>query len=157
MVDVAPTASSLFLRAQLRGNASEQGWKSVCNAYTALVSHTPETRCVIPPLLQPLFRFLAGTKRENVNVFSNGAGKLLAFHLLSLLPLEEVNIRIATTNDPRHDWCGVNQQHISGVVDVAVVSGGKWLVVGEVKSEVLAAMQAVASKSNQSPYGKYIL
>ena len=83
----------------------------------------------------PLARFLTGTKRENVNVFSNGVGKLLTFHLLSLLPLEEVNVRIATTNDPRHDWCGENQQHISGVVDVAVVSGGKWLVVGEVKSD----------------------
>ena len=100
MVDKTPTSSSLALKFQLKGDASEEQFEAVCHEYTSLFSSQglQVTPCeYLPPLLAPLVRFL----RENrVGGFSNCAGK--GFHLLSL----EVNIRVATTSDPRHDWCG---------------------------------------------------
>ena len=71
---------------------------------------------------------------EKVNMFSNGAGKVLMLHLLTLLLLK-VNIRVATTSDPRHDWCGINLPPISGVVDVTLFHGGRHHMLGEVKAD----------------------
>ena len=82
-----------------------------------------------PLLLQPLFVYLAQIKQAGVNKFGNGAGKLLAFHLLQLLPFAP-SVRIATTTDPRHDWCGIDGGPITGVVDVVVTIGGVWRLVG---------------------------
>ena len=73
-------------------------------------------------------------REQGIKILSNGAWKLFTFHLFSLLSLD-VGIRIATTSDPRHDWCGTNLPHISGVVDVLLVHGEKRYLVGEVKSD----------------------
>ena len=152
MVQRAPTPSSLRLRSKLKGHSSDEEWERVCERYTALFSiGEPEPECVVPPLLLPIFHYLAASKAEKVNMFSNGAGKVLMLHLLTLLLLK-VNIRVATTSDPRHDWCGINLPPISGVVDVTLFHGGRHHMLGEVKADsatgttqVLAAMQAVAT------------
>ena len=165
MVDKAPTTSALVLISQLRGKLTDRDWTEVSDAYTALFSTgLPDGHCEIPPLLRPIFKYLRVGKAGGVNVFSNGAGKLLMFHLFTLLPLDMASLRISTTSDPRHDWCGINLPNISGVVDAALVHDRKWLVVGEVKgdgslcvTQVLAAMQAKAGKDQQYPYGKQIL
>jgi hypothetical protein len=61
--------------------------------------------------------------KEHVNLLSNGAGKSFVATMFSILDIE-MNVRISTTNDPCSDWCGVDAKKVSGVVDVAVVSGG---------------------------------
>ena len=165
MVDRRSMQSSLRLRSQLKGTTSNEEWERVCVRYTSLLLGLPTTdQCTVPPLLQPLFRCLERSRLEGVNVFSNGAGKLLVYNLLSLLSLD-VNVRLATTSDSRHDWCCIRcpQISLSGVVDVALVDGGKWLMLGEVKSDnatgttqLLAAMQAVAIREPW-PYGIHIL
>ena len=94
MVDKTPTLSSLALKSQLKGYASEEQWEAVCREYTSLFSSQglQVTPCeYLPPLLAPLFRFLR----------------------LQWCWKVEVNIRVATTSDPRHDWCGISD-------------GGKW-------------------------------
>ena len=117
---------------------------------------------MVPPLLLPIFHYLAASKAEKVNMFSNGAGKVLMLHLLTLLLLK-VNIRVATTSDPHHDWCGINLPSISGVVDVTLFHGGRHHMLGEVKADsatgttqVLGAMQAVATNTGEWPYRKHI-
>ena len=50
--------------------------------------------------------FLENNKTGGVNIFSNGAGKMFTYQLLNLVPLG-VYARVATTSDPRYDWCGV--------------------------------------------------
>ena len=57
-----------------------------------------------------------------------GAGKSFTYKLLGLLPVAPW-VRIATTNNSKKDWCGVHAQELCGVVDVAVVKGGTWLIV----------------------------
>ena len=82
MVDRRSTQSSLRLRSQLKGT---EEWERVCVIYTSLLLGLPTTdQCTVPPLLQPLFRCLERSRLEGVNVFSNGAGKLLVYNLLSL-------------------------------------------------------------------------
>jgi hypothetical protein len=66
-------------------------------------------------------------KTAGVKNFGNGTGKLLAFHLLQLLPFAP-SVRIATITDPRHDWCGIDGVHITGVVDVVVIIGGTFCI-----------------------------
>ena len=156
MVQRAPTPSSLRLRSKLKGHSSDEEWERVCERYTALFSiGEPEPECVVPPLLLPIFHYLAASKAEKVNMFSNGAGKL---HLLTLLLLK-VNIRVATTSDPRHDWCSINLPPISGVVDVTLFHGGRHHMLKQtllLGPQVLAAMQAVATNTGEWPYGTHI-
>ena len=56
------------------------------------------------------------------------------------------SVRIATTSDPRHDWCAINRDKITGVVDVGVKEGEKWLLLGEIESGTkLPFIQIVAA------------
>ena len=97
-----------------------------------------------------------------MNPFTNGAGKLFVYHLLNLTPHgPHVRVRVARS-DPRHDWCGVNLPDISGLVDLAVVQGTTWKLVGEVKSDynpcflqIVAAMHSVAVRQGSWPYGMW--
>ena len=49
-----PTSSKLFSPSPSTA-ATDQGWRRTCEAYIVLVSHSPETQCGLPPLLQPLY------------------------------------------------------------------------------------------------------
>ena len=69
-----------------------------------------------------------------MNPFTKGAGNFFVYQLLNLTP-HGPHVRVETTSDPRHDWCGVNLPDISGVVDLAVVQGTTWKLVGEVKTD----------------------
>ena len=116
-----------------------------------------------PQLLQPLFSFLKEIKAAGVKIFGNGAGKLLAFHLLQLLPFAP-SVRIATTTDPRYNWCGIDGAHITGVVDVVVIIRGEWQVVGELQGndttgmmQLVAALHAVAERTGEWPCGELVL
>ena len=123
VVDVGPTRA---LRSRLMGSLTEAEWSCVCRAYTGFFSHGQShmIRCTVPTSLQPLFTYLQENKRDNINHFGNGAGKLLMFRMLELLPEIKAKIRLATTPDPRHDWCGIDLPSISGVVDVGVKMEG---------------------------------
>ena len=87
------------------------------------------------------------TRKEHINLLSNGAGKSFGAAMFSILDIE-MNVRTSTTNDPRSDWCGVDGEKVSGVVDVAVVSGGVWWLIGEIKGgEEMGVVQLVAAMS----------
>jgi hypothetical protein len=107
VVDTHPTLSSVELKKKLMGDLTEHQWMEVCRAYTAFFSGARNVSCPPPPLLQPPFAYLKEIKEAGINKFGNGAGKLLAFHLLQLLPFAP-SVRIATTADLRHDWCGID-------------------------------------------------
>ena len=142
------------LASMLGGN-----WEKAREIYPSLFTDVVPNFSEIPPLLTPMFDYIAATRKEGINVFGNGAGKTLASKLLSLLPIAPW-VRIATTRNSQTDWCGVQTTKVHGVVDVAVVKGGVWLVVGEVKrgttspfTQVLAAMQAVQERDGVWPCG----
>ena len=86
----------------------------------------------VPLPLRTLFLHLKTCKEEIMNLFSNGAGK--SFELLECLYLP-MNIRTSSTQDPRHDWCGINLPFITGVADVVVAHKGMWRLVGEIKGD----------------------
>ena len=86
----------------------------------------------MPPLLKPILEYMHANKEDGVNIFTNGAGKLLVAKLLGLLPIGP-HVRIATTNNPRYDWCGIDLPHLCGVVDMAVVDHKKLQMIGEIK------------------------
>ena len=140
MVDTPLTSSSVDLKKQIMATSRRtSGWKS---AGPTRPSSLQPAMCPPPPqLLQPLFLFLKEIKAGVIN-FGNGTGKLLAFHLLQLLPFAP-SVRIATTTDPHYDWCGIDGVHIT---DVVVIIRGKWQVVGEVQgNDTTGMMQLVAA------------
>ena len=136
-------------------------WKCITELYSMLFSDvTPALPPNLPPRLAPLLHFLSAAKTEGVNVFSNGAGKLFMMKILELLPIGPW-VRAGTTRNSRTDWCGITGARLCGVVDVAIVRNGTWLVVGEVKgdyttavTQILAAMQAAAECHGDWPYGE---
>ena len=73
------------------------------------------------------------------------------------------SVRIATTADPRHDWCGIDGGPITGVVDVVVTIGGVWRLVEAVKGndttgmmQLVAALHAVADRTGEWPCGELV-
>ena len=163
IVDYAPTTSSISLRNYITEGASEDVWRELCTTYTSFFndSESSTERSVPVPLLpRPLFRHLRTTRKEHINLLSNGAGKSSVAAMFSILDIE-MNVRTSTTNDPRSDWCGVDGEKVSGVVDVAVVSGGVWWLIGEIKGgeemgvvQLVAAMSARRSIPGSWPFGK---
>ena len=125
-----------------------------------LAAATPTHICpTTPQPLQPMFTFMKCNKHRNL--FGNGAGKLFLFQLLSLTPRGPY-VRVGTTRNPSTDWCGVQVRRISGVVNLVVAWGGKWVIVGEVKgsgaggfNQIIATMHAVASKQEKWPCGEW--
>ena len=171
MIDRRPTTSFHPLREKLMTYTYDDTgeierpqklkWKCIRELYGRLFSDAiPALPPNLPPRLAPLFHFLSAAKAEGINVFSNGAGKLFMIKLLELLPIGPW-VRAGTTRNPQTDWCGITCAHICGVVDVAIVKNGTWLVVGEVKGDhttptiqTLAAMQAAAECHGNWPCGE---
>ena len=141
--------------AKVMGGDDQAQWEQMKRLYASLFSDAiPEVPDDVPPLLAPLFRYVAAARGEGVNIFGNGAGKAFASRLLGLLPSIGPWVRTATTSRPQTDWCGVQTPQLRGVVNVAVVA---WLVVGKIKAssftQTLAGMQAVEKRDNIWPYG----
>jgi hypothetical protein len=119
------------------------------HCFSDVIPKVPEED--VPPRLKDLFTYVAATREEGLNIFGNGAGKSFAKDLQGLLPIKRW-VRTSTTPTPHQtDWCGVHTPQLRGVVDVAVVKGGAWLVVGEIKgghaspfTQILPGMQGVA-------------
>ena len=127
-VDQAPTTSSISLRNYITEEASEDVWRELCYTYTSFFNDAESSAVPsvqVPLLLRPLFRHLRTTRKEHINLLSNGAGKSFVAATFAILDID-MNVRTSTTNDPRRDWCGVDVEKASGVVDVAVVSEGVW-------------------------------
>ena len=165
----SPTPSSISLRAKLMGTDDfDSGqWDKLGEIYMGFfMDGVPELPEELPTLLESVFRYLHFNKTCGINSLTNGAGKSPIFRLLHLLPLGH-KVRFATTNDPRHDWCGIDRPQIAGVVDVGKRSnsGGYWQVVGEVKVglanpfvENVAAMHAASEEGDGHwPYGEELL
>jgi hypothetical protein len=135
------------------GGDDQEQWEQMKRLYASLFSDVipkvPEED--VPPRLKDLFTYVAATREEGLNIFGNGAGKSFAKDLQGLLPIKRW-VRTSTTPTPHQtDWCGVHTPQLRGVVDVAVVKGGAWLVVGEIKgghaspfTQILPGMQGVA-------------
>ena len=77
-------------------------------------------------------------KEHKINQLSNGAGKTFLSKLFDAIQLD-ISVRTSTTTDSRRDWCGVRidvgKESLVGVVDLAIVKEGRWLMVGEVKGD----------------------
>ena len=138
-VDHALTTSSISLRNYITEGGSEDVWRELCTTYTSFFNDaesstepSTEPSVPVPLLLRPLIRHHRTTRKEHINFLSNGAGKSFVSAMFSILDIE-MNVRTSTTNDPRSDWCGVDVEKVSGVVDVAVVSEGVWWLIGEIK------------------------
>ena len=131
------TKYSVGRRATLSGSASKEDWLALSAAYTSFFNDSDEVYVEIghvPLPLRTLFLHLKTRKEEKINLFSNGAGKSFAVKLLECLYLP-MNIRTSSTQDPRHDWCGINLPFITGVADVVVAHEGMWRLVGEIKGD----------------------
>jgi hypothetical protein len=79
IVDYAPTTSSISLRNYITEGASEDVWREFCTTYTSFFNgseSSTEPSVPVPLLLRPLFRHLRTTKKEHINLLSNGEGKL---------------------------------------------------------------------------------
>ena len=117
IVDYAPTTSSISLRNYITEGASEDVWRELCTTYTSFFNDSEsstEPSVPVPLLLRPLFRHLRTTRKEHINLLSNGAGKSSVAAMFSILDIE-MNVRTSTTNNPRSDWCGVDGEKVSGV------------------------------------------
>ena len=118
--------ANFALRTKLMGGDDQEQWEQMKRLYASLFSDAipkvPEED--VPPRLKDLFTYVAATREEGLNIFGNGAGKSFAKEILGLLPIKRW-VRTSTTPTSQIDCCGV--------VDVAVVKGGAWLVVGEIK------------------------
>lgn len=155
------SAAAALRRLVMGGDDDPARWERMSSLYRALFSDAiPDVPQDVTPLLAPIFHFVAATRGGGINIFSNGAGKRLACKLLELLPIGAC-VRIGTTGKPKTDWCGIETPELRGVVDVAVVKGGAWLLVGEIKggnaspfTQILAAMQAVKTRDGIWPYGE---
>lgn len=164
LVGRPPSGSSRALLLRLLGG-DELKSKYVKEVYSALFSETlPTLPDDLPPLLGPLLEYISAVRSQGINPLSNGSGKLFVFRLLQLLPQVARWVRISTTNNPTTDWCGINTPQLSGVVDVAVVKGGVWGLVGEVKGghespfvQIVSAMQAIKKRDGDWPCGKSFL
>ena len=131
-----PMLGVFELRHELMGKSvSDREWEEARAVYKALLhSHIRDIKIEGP--LGRVFSFINSVfgVDSRANLFSNGAGKTLFYELLTMRPHPHFRVSIATTSDPRYDWCGVNGDKLSGVVDVLVRSiSGDALLVGEVR------------------------
>ena len=125
-----PMLGVFELRHELMGKSvSDREWEEARAVYKALLhSHIRDIK-----IEGRVFSFINSVfgVDSRANLFSNGAGKTLFYELLTMRPHPHFRVSIATTSDPRYDWCGVNGDK---VVDVLVRSiSGDALLVGEVR------------------------
>ena len=93
---------------------AEDVWRELCTTYISSFNDSEsstEPSVPVPLLLRPLFRHLRTTRKEHINLLSNGTGKSFVAAMFSVLDIE-MNVRTSTTNDPRSDWCGVDGERI---------------------------------------------
>ena len=155
------------VRRDIRGSMSDAAWEKVCLEYLAFFSEGRRVqmkRVLVEGSLQKVFDFFL--LNSNVDIFRNGAGKLLFYELLTLTP-RQCRVPISTTTNPITDWCGVGEGDITGVVDIMATSlpprkkfGPR--VVGEVKGkgtlssgiwQTIAAMQVLQQRCGKWPVG----
>ena len=123
-------------------------------------------RSAVPPVLLPLFTFMAPHHATGNYFFNNGAGKVFMLHLLNVLVAntnETWAVRISTTTNSKTDWCGLRPSpgglQICGVADfLLVTSEALPLVVGEVKPcggefQLLAGVLAQNEYEGYCPLG----
>lgn len=70
------------------------------------------------------------------DLFSNGAGKLLLYEMLTMIAPRDYAVAISTPNNSMYDWCGVysKELNISGVVDLHLKSDDVDIL-GEIKGQ----------------------
>ena len=129
---------------------------------------------MIPLCFQPLASLVQHCVRSKTSLFSNGAGKQLLSILLNLcycVGKKDWIVKVSTTQDSRHDWCGIcprkGDPNVCGVPDICVQTlGGTFLVIGEVKSELktesaesqlLAAIQVAQRQQSEKILGLRLL
>lgn len=157
------------LRKYLMSGMAPKRWEEIQQAYTSFFGQKFLSKIVeVEGPLGRLFNFIQSCLLvdHKTNLFKNGAGKTFLYELLTLKPPKNYRVSIATTTDPRHDWCGVDTSVISGVVDLLVrgVQQGSELAlaVGEVKGDgqsglwqLIAAMEAIQTFTGHWPIGMY--
>ena len=157
------------LRKDLISDMSPKKWGEVQQAYTSFFGQKALSKVVeIQGPLGRVFNFIQSCLLWTTKqLFSRMGGETFLYELLTLKAPKNYRVSISTTNDPRHNWCGVGTSKISGVVGLLVrcVHQGSELAlaVGEVKGDgqsglwqLIASMEAIQTFTGHWPIGIYV-